>query len=56
MTIDSTKEMKYVVTSLSIGAILVFISAAVDSNMIDFIYGICIIIFLIRYILICKAK
>ena len=56
MTIDSAKEMKYVVTSLVIGAIVVFVSAAVENSIIDFIYGICIIAFLIRYILICKGK
>ena len=56
MSIESTKEMKCVVTSLSIGAIVVFISAVVEKSIIDFIYGLCIIFFLIRYIIICKES
>lgn len=54
MTTDALKELKMVVISFSIGAIVVFINAVLENNLVDYIYSLCILIFLLRYILICK--
>ncbi len=56
MTIENAKEMKYVVSCLSVGALIVLGSALTEQNILDYFYVLFIISCLIRYIFICKKK